>query len=287
MKGLKNYLITAIKGEVDNHEGYQFQDFPGAKRQYLQVINETTAEAMFQLSNLYMKHLQDVQKAETYYQMAVEAGHPEAAVQLGDLYNYTLRNYQKAGKYYLMAAEKDHVDALVNLGLLYHGELKNPQQAEKYYLMAVEKGDVRAMNGLAWLYFEQKREKQRALYYIQQTLEKERNMYTAHTAACIYIWNDRPEEAFQLAEEFMYAEEGYNMLEHDILFYLMLLLAKHHYQQVATYFELPDFSERFKPLYYVLLYTMNDPNYDKLPPELAEPVNDIIRQVHQLAKDYQ
>jgi TPR repeat protein len=288
LKSLKNYLLTAIKGDLDASEMYQFQDLPGAKTAYLEVVKETTAEALFQLSTLYMKELKDVQKAERYYRMAVDAGHIEAAVQLGDFCNYTLQNYQKAEKYYLMAVENRNVDALVNLGLLYHGELKNPKKAEKYYLMAAEEGDLRAMNGLAWLYFEGKQEKQRSLYYIQQTLEKERNIYTAHTAACIYIWNDRPQEAFELAEEFIYAEEAYQTIARDILFYLILLLAKRHYPQVKTYFESPrmNLSERFNPVYYALLYLMNDPDYNKLPPELSEPVTDILSQVTQLAKDY-
>ena len=288
LKGLKNYLVSAIKGEVNEPERYQFQDFPGTKQQYLQSIKETMSEAMFQLGNLYAKESENTEKAELYYQQAVEAGHTGAMMYLGDWYNYTLHESKKAEKYYLMAAGKDELNAIVNLGLLYHGELKNNKKAEEYYTIAAGKGELTAMNGLAWLYFEQKRKKRKALEYIRSVIENEKNMYTAHTAACIYLWNNRHEEAFQLAEEFMYAKEAYETLEKDILFYLMLLLAKRHYQHLMTYFESPelDLKERFTPLYYALLYVTDDPNYAKLPPELSEPLQSILTQVKQMAKSY-
>ncbi len=44
--------------------------------------------------------------------------------------------------------------------------------------------------------------------------------------------------------------------------------------------------DRFKPLYYALLHFKNDPDYHKMPPELAEPVKDIIEKVKQMAVDY-
>ena len=87
----------------------------------------------------------------------------------------------------------------------------------------------------------------------------------------------------------MYAEESYQHLEQDILFYLMLLLAKQQHYSLTKYFETPelDLQERFKPLYYAFLYFTGNPGYHKLPPELSEPVEDIIQQVKQLAVDYQ
>jgi len=68
----------------------------------------------------------------------------------------------------------------------------------------------------------------------------------------------------------------------------MLLLAKKRYADVAAYFEMPELNlkERFKPLYYALLYFLKDKEYHKLPPELTEPVNEIIKEVKQMAVDY-
>ena len=288
LKGLKNYLLTAIKGEVSNPEHYEFHDFPKAKQNYLQAIETTIAEAMFQLGNLSAKDPQQSQQTESYYRMAADAGHVNAMLTLADRYNYILCNDKQAEKYYRMGAERGNVNAMINLGLFYHEKLNNEKKAEQYYTMAAEHGDVSVMNDLAWLYFEQKRDRQKSLYYIQQVVAAEKNMYTAHTAACIYLWNNRPIEAFELADIFMYDEKAYDTLENDIILYLMLLLAKQHYKQAIAYFEASqlDLKRRFTPLLYALLYFIDDPNYQKLPPELAEPVHDIIRQVKQLAADY-
>jgi GTP cyclohydrolase III len=69
----------------------------------------------------------------------------------------------------------------------------------------------------------------------------------------------------------------------------MLLIAQKHYQSINMYFETPELElqERFKPLYYAFLYFIGDQNYYKLPPELSEPVEDIIKQIKQLTVDYQ
>jgi len=255
LKTLRNSLVTAIKGKVDNPGRYHFEDFNGVKRDYLHAIKRMSAEAMFNLGNLYAQEL---------------------------------KNYEKAQMCYLAAIKAGYSDAIVNLGLLYHYTLKNYKKAVKYYSLAAEKGDTSAMNGLAWVYFEQKVNKQKALHYARQALEKEKNMYTAHTLACIYLWNNQHEHAFQIAQEFMYAKESYQYINHDILLYLMLLLAKKHYQYLTEYFKTPglDLRERFKPLYYAFLYYIHDPNYYKRPPELFEPIKGIIGQVQRLAVGY-
>ncbi len=288
LKGLKNYLVSAIKGDVEHPDLYEFHDFPGIKKRYLQVLHQTSREAMFQLGALYAESLQHLPKAETYYQMAAEEGHVPAMVALADLYNYRIFDDKKAERFYLLAAEQGDVQSMVNLGLLYHNVFKNPRKAEKYYSMAIERDDLTAMNGLAWLYFEQQREKQTALRYARRIIDAEQNIYTAHTVSCIYLWNNFIDEALHLAEEFMASPEAHENLSQDILLYLMLLLAKQQYDQALGYFETSSyFQEHFRPLFYALLYFMEDENYYRRPPELEEPINDMIKQVQHMAKDYQ
>jgi TPR repeat protein len=290
LKALKSYLVTAIKGESDDPEHYHFKDFSGAKTHYLQVLKRMSAEAMFHLGSLYARELKNYEKAEMYFLAALKAGYEDAIVSLGFLYHYTLKDYKNAIKYYTMAVKKGEENyAAMNLGLLYQNELKDYKNAERYYSLAVEQGDAGAMNGLAWLYFEQKIKKREALHYAKRAFEREKNIYTAHTLACIYLWNNQPDHASQTAEEFMYDEEAYTYLEKDILLYLMLLIAQKRYQYITMYFETPelDLQERFKPLCYAFLYFTGDQNYYKLPPELSEPVEDIIKQIKQLAVDYQ
>ena len=290
LKGLKNYLVTALKGDNEDAELYPSDDFPAVQKNYLAVIQTAAAETLFQLGHLYAAALNNVPQAQSMYEQAVEAGHAGAVLALADLYAEHLRDAKKAEKYYLQAAAQKNIQAYAALGFFYHQTLHHPKKAEKYYLLAAEQGDVRAMNGLAWLYFEQKRQKARALTYIQQTLnaEQKQNMYTAHTAACIYLWNDQMEDAADFAQIFMFAPEAYETLSQDILFYLLLLLAKGQYEQVQTYFAAPQLrlAERFAPLFYALLYLRKDAQYRKLPPELSLPVKDLLKQVTQLARDY-
>ena len=288
LKGLKNYLVSAIKGETDDPERYQVQDFPGVKEDYMQMLEHTAAEAMFQLGILYSRDQARLSEAERFYQMSADVGHAKAMLALADLYNYRYHDNKKAERLYTNAANKGNVTAMVNLAFLYHDVLKNNIQAEKFYSMAAGHGDVSAMNGLAWLYFEQKREKERALQFARQVIETEKNIYTAHTSACIYLWNNLHDEAIQLAEEFMYSQEAYQAIGQDILFYLILLLAKRGEQQLITYFETPGLNlhERFQPLYYALLYLLQDENYRKCPPELNTPVQDILHQMETMRKDY-
>jgi hypothetical protein len=69
---------------------------------------------------------------------------------------------------------------------------------------------------------------------------------------------------------------------------LLLLLSKKQYADVAEYFEIShlNLKERLKPLYYALLFFLEDKDYHKLPPELSEPVNAIIERVNQMTVDY-
>ncbi len=288
LKYLKNYLVTVVKGHTKNPEAYDIHDFPEAQHDYVQAMKYTASEAMFQLGNLYSQQLREPEKAEKFYKMAAQSGHVRAMVLLGDLYYYTQKDYKQAERFYYMAAKTHDPDGLFNLGFLYHNILKQYKKAERCYQVAAEKGQVNAMNALAWLYFEQKQEKQKSLHYIRRTLKIEHTMHTAHTAACIYLWNDLSEEAFEIAEQFMNSSEAYETLEKDILFYLMLLLAKHHYHKALTYFRssVMDLQERFKPVYYAMLYFIGAPDYQKLPPELTEPVRDIVRQVRTMTLEY-
>jgi TPR repeat protein len=229
------------------------------------------------------------EKAPAFYSAAIKTGCTEAIVHLALFYHYRLQDYKKAIKFYTIALKKGELRyAAVNLGILYQNILKDYANAERYYLLAAKKGHAGAMNGLAWVYFEQQQHKQKALHYAKQASDKEKTMYTAHTLACIYLWNNRPEEAVRVAQEFMYDKESYTAINQDILLYLMLLLAKQQYDYLTEYFEAPELNlqERFKPLYYAFLYHIHDPDYYKRPPELIEPIGGIIGQVQRLAASY-
>ncbi len=288
LKYLKKYLISAIRGGVDASEAYQVEDFPRAQKNYLEALQKTSAEAMFHLGHLHRDHVRDLKKAASYYRMAAENGHVKAMLSLGDLYYEDQQDYPRAAHYYHAAAQAGDLSALVNLGFLYHSVFKEYKNAEKCYQLAAEHGDLNAMNGLACLYFQQRRNKELALHYARETVKAEKNLHTAHTAACIYLWNDYTIEAFDVAEAFMWSYEAYDTMEKDILFFLTLMLAKQCYRQVLCYFKSSalDLSERYKPLYYALLYFMGTSHFNRLPPELNEPVHDILSRVARMSQEY-
>ncbi|MCP4348723.1 MAG: sel1 repeat family protein [Desulfobacterales bacterium] len=220
--------------------------------------------------------------------MAADNGDSKAMNNLGWLYHTESIDYEKAEKYYLMAADNGDSKAMNNLGNLYHKDFKDIDKAEKYYLMAVKNNYKGATNSLAWFYFEQKIKKQEALKCALQSVANDRNIHNTHTLACIYVWHNQYENAINIANEFIYDEKSYEEFEADIILYLMLLLAKKQYKYATEYFEHPDLNlkEKFKPLYYALLHFTDDKNYHKIPPELTEPVNEIIEKVKQMATDY-
>ncbi|MCZ6872446.1 MAG: hypothetical protein O7G88_02790 [bacterium] len=167
-------------------------------------------------------------------------------------------------------------------------ELQDYPKAEQYYLQAVEHGDTDAMHSLAWFYFERKQKRRDALKYAQRASKAEKSSNHAHTLACIYVWNEQIEDALRIAPVFMEDEAYYETSENDITLYLMLLLAKGQYGYVAEYFEKPELSlkDRLKPLYYALLRLSGNNDYNKMPPELSEPVSQIIERVKQMTVDY-
>jgi len=263
------------------------------KKEYQEALNILSKvkyqEGIYrQYGNIFWS-LNNYMKAEKYYLMAVEKGDAKAMLNLGLLYQYKLKDkdYDKAEKYYLMAVEKGDVDAMNKLGCLYCYEFKDNEKAEKYWLMAVEKCHTNAMNYLSFMYFEEKIKRQEALKYAYQSVEQAKGYSNTHTLACVYLWHNKIEEAKQIEKEFMYDEESLNSETGGTL-YLMLLIAKGQDQHLIQYFEDPELNlkERFKPLYYALLHFTDNKDFHKMPPELAEPVKDIIEKVKQMAVDY-
>jgi len=228
----------------------------GEKDKAIKVFLKSSKGSYINLGNLY-KGIKDYPNAEKYYLMAVNQGHTGAMWNMGNLYRYYLMNYKQAEKYFLMAVEKGHSDAMFSLGNFYETDVKDYVKAEKYYLMAI---------------------KNNSLYTV----------FAVFGLANIYIWNNQFDNAIQIVKEVMYSKDVNEEIREEILSYISLLLAKQQYQYVAQYFEDPELNlkERFKPLYYALLHFTDNKDFHKMPPELAEPVKDIIEKVKQMAVDY-
>lgn len=268
-----------------------FKDFKKAEEYYLKAVEKSNPRAMNNLALLYENGFKNIKKAEEYFLMAVEKGHPRAMYNLALLYEDEFKDIKKAEKYFLMAVEKDHLNAMYNLALLYKNEFKDIKKAEEYYLMAVEKGDSGAMSALVRLYFKVKRNKTRALELIKEAVKKEEDVVNSHNLAVILLWNNEIEESLKLGNELMQDKEYVERYTGGGNEYLLLLLAKKQYYAALKMFnENPfDLKERIKPMYYALMYFLQDdfPNeYKKMGEELKETVEEIIANVKQWEKDY-
>lgn len=271
--------------------GAGFKDFKKAEKYYLLAVEKSHASAMYNLALLYTNEFKDFKKAEKYYLMAVDKSHARAMNNLASLYNTEFEDFKKAEKYYLLAVEKGDVNAMYNLADLYTNEFKDFKKAEKYYLLAVDKGDFDAMNNLVRLYFELKKNKTRALELIKEAVKKEKHLIRSYNLSLIILWNNEIEASLKLENELMEKEEYVEISVALGNEYLILLMAKKQYYAALKMFnENPfDLKERIKPVYYALMYFLQDdfPNeYKKMGEELKQTVEEIIKKVKQWEKDY-
>jgi len=204
---------------------------------------------------------------------------------------YYSDDFRKATKKLEQIKSKTADDFFV-LGLINQIYKKDFKQAEQYYLKAVEKDHASALNSLAWSYFEKKINKQKALDYAERSFKKEMQIFNSHTYAMILLWDNQIENAYDVALEFLAHREAFEEFPEDISLFLLLFIAKKQYHLTFKLFnENPHhLKDRFKPIYYALMYFMRDeyPNeYRKMGGELKQTVEEIIEKINQLAKDYQ
>lgn len=313
-------LVMAEKGDDNSMTRLgilydrEFEDDKKAEKYYKMAADRNNDTAMLLLGGFY-ENRQDLKNAEKYYKMAADIGNSDAMVLLGTLYSNE-NDYETALEYYLNAAEKGNEKALFNVGFLYDFIYKDLATAEKYYLLSAEKGfsyamtnlanlyfneekieeaekylkiavkkdDRRAMNNLAFLYFKKQKHKKESYYLAEKAIKKDRRIETAATFAFVSLWNDKIEEGVNAAKEFLSHEEVYEKFPDDITRLLIFMMAKNQYNSVLNIFNENkfDIKDRFKPVYYALMYFMKDkfPNeYLKMGSELKETVEEIIKEV--------
>jgi len=296
-KAEKYYLMAVEKDDVKamsylaHFYSTKLKDFAKAEKYYLMAVEKGNVDAMLLLAALYHQEFKDNEKAEKYYLMVVEKGNVDAMFLLATLYHQELKDYEKAERYYLMAVEKDDVDAIGNLAALYEEKLNDLPKAEKYYLMAVDKGSNDALNSLSWMLFENAMKKKKALNYSEKQWKFKKNMIYAHTYASILLWNNEIEKALEISNEFLEDKEAYDKFPEDIRQFLMLLIAKKQYHSAYKIFnENPmQLKDRFKPLYYALMYFLQKdyPNeYIKMGSELKQTVDEIIDAIKKMSMKY-
>jgi len=137
----------------------------------------------------------------------------------------------------------------------------------------------------------EKEKKQSALNLAETAHKKEKTIFTAYTYSMILLWNNEIGKAFEIAQEFLAELSSFDKFPQDVSLFLMLLVAKKQYHLALKIFnENPhQLKDRFKPIYYALMYFMQDefPNeYRKMGEELSQTVQEIIEEIHNLAEQY-
>jgi len=123
------------------------------------------------------------------------------------------------------------------------------------------------------------------------TIKKEKILSSSYSLSFLLLWNNEIEESLKIEKKLM---ENEDYIEGSITSgneYLLLLLAKKQYYAALKIFEENpfDLKERIKPIYYALIYFLEDdfPNeYKKMGAELKETVEEIIASIKKWEKDY-
>ena len=300
----------------------ELNKFSKSKKHYEIAINNDIHLAYYGLGILFHENYNQYEKAKEYYYLAIKYGLYEAYTNLGIIYHVIENNIPEAIKCYKKAIGKNDLVAMYNLGLLYYYDLSDNNKAtnlfkkaaknnyadayyqlgiiskkedlnkaESYYLKAINFKVYKAYNELSWMYFENILDKLKALEYAKKGYKMEKSIYIAHTYSTILLWNNEIEEALRISKDFMENKEAYEKFPKDIRQFLMLLIAKKQYHSALKIFNENPFQlkDRFKPVYYALMYFMQKeyPNeYRKMGKELKETVDEIIEEINKMAEDY-
>ena len=177
------------------------------------------------------------------------------------------------------------------LGLLYQNIFGDTHKAEKYYSQAIRLNSSEAVNNLAWLYFVRKEGKTSALSLLNQAELKNMELSNTYVWAMVLLWNDMYEQAFTKSREFIENERVITNFSRGIQPFLMMLIAKKQYEYIYRLFSTNKYNirDKYKPIYYALMYFMRDSKpdeYIRMGNELKQTVDEIIEQVHQMQVDY-
>lgn len=276
---------------------FYLKEYVKAEECYEKGVKEGHLVGWQYIGALYCFSLKEYAKAETFYHKAIEAGMTYAWINLGNLFQNKLKDYAKAEEFYNRAVIEGLTEGWNWIGNLYSDGLNDIQKAETYFWQAIEGGDEDAYNNLAWAYFIHKIKPEAAMAVAEDASKKTPDNNTFHTLSCIYLWNNRFEEAHETAAHFLYDAEYLDRGETraEFMKYFPLLLAKKQYDFLYHYFtsekgEAIRARDRFLPVWYALMYFMREqhPNeYLRMPPELKETVTEIIERAKEYAIAYQ
>lgn len=215
----------------------------------------------------YEEGVQDIEKAAFHYSKATENQETVAHFLLGSLAQLKLNNFDDAKDHYLKAAETGSKDAAFALGTL--------NIAGKHYLEAFEQLKIESNKG---------------------------NGDASLLLASAYIaFSGQPEKA---EETFLEIFSNHGFFTPEALSFkhrlklirggLMFLIAAGQYDFLVEFFndeklENLHLKERFKPVYYALMFFMQEQfprEYLRMGDELKETVDEIVALIHKMEQLY-
>jgi tetratricopeptide (TPR) repeat protein len=245
-------------------------------------IKEKSGYIFFRIGCLYYIN-KDISNAIKYYLYGIEKGNANAAWNIALLYDNDLRDYISAEKYYLIAASSLNDKAMFNLAHLYQTEFNDFEKAERYYLMAIEYNSKEAINNLAIMYFIYNKKKEDSLKLINNE-----NINTYFKSA-ILLWNEKNKDAINLLiSEIQKNKNFLAKFVSNIDSALIAFLVFHQKNTLLNLFtEYPILKDVYKVLFYALLTEAKAvKELATMPPELAEPVNNLLKEIKQEREKY-
>jgi TPR repeat protein len=264
------------------------KNFSQAEKYYKMACENGHLGAMDNLALFYQKEKKDFVQAEKYYKLACEKGFVSSMNNLALFYEIEKKDFVQAEKYYEMASEKGHAGGMNNLAIFFEKVKKDLNQAEKYFKMASEKGEPIAQRNTAWFYFKKRTNKILALEYASKALVKLPDMKSKLLYALTLLWNDDIEKSADVAKS-MFEDQGIFEYEHLVKTYLLLLMGKNQFNLAYRLFSESTINlrDRYKPIYYALMYFMQDTypdEFKKMGSELELTVKEIVEEIKEMAK---
>jgi len=259
-KKLSKSDVELYKQAID---AFQLRNYETALPLFLKVKEKDN----IRIGYCYEEGSEDYKNAITYYTQALENQELEAYYFLAYLYHTKLLNFKKAESHYLKAIEKGNVEARIALGTLYLSEKYFPKAIEQFK-QASEEGNVDGSLMLASSHIT-----------LSKDFEKAENEY-------LKIFSD---DSF-FNEEIYSSRERLKLIRIGLVF----LFSRKQFDFMLSFFdnekaEVLYLRERFKPIYYTLMYFLQDKyprEYLRMGEELKETVEEIIAQVEKMEEVY-
>jgi tetratricopeptide (TPR) repeat protein len=203
-----------------------------------------------------------------------------------------MQEYSKAEQAFQQAIENGDTGGYINLGILYSDQMQEYSKAEQAYRQAIENGDEDGINQLSWFYFEKAdlESKKAALKLLSKLKGCKQVVTNRHTSISIDLWNEDIESAKESAEE-LFKMDGWltDSTQADMIDLFLLFLAKGQFNLVDKWLTEFTLKDRLKPLYYTLMYFMQDKyprEYLRMGSELQETVDEMLARVEELKEKY-